>query len=465
MFRQELYRCVTARSDAVFDLVEAVLCADGPVRSLPELSLVGEHRRGHGSVYAALENGRIDVARLRRALASVPLPRAADGRLVLAVDITCWLRPETHTCPERILCHTYGRAKNTHQMIPGWPYSVVCALETGRSSWTAPLDAVRLAPGDDAATVTAAQLRAVIGNLIAGGQQRAGDPDIWIVADAGYDAPRLAFLLADLPVAVLGRMRSDRVLRRPAPPWLPGGTGRPPRHGGEFVFGDPATWGEPDIATTTETRLYGQATAKSWNSLHPRLTHRSSWVTELGKLSVIEGTVIRLDVDRLPSGAIPKPVWLWHSVVDLDAAEVDLLWQAFLRRFDIEHTFRMLRQTLGWTSPKLRDPAAADRWTWLLLAAYTQLRPARPLAADLRRPWEKPAAPQRLTPARVRRGFRHLRPNIACPASAPKPSRPGPGRPPGHRNQHPAPRYDGHIKTASNTRASKPAGPRPRRTG
>jgi hypothetical protein len=29
------------------------------------------------------------------------------------------------------------------------------------------------------------------------------------------------------------------------------------------------------------------------------------------QLPVIEGTVIRLEVDRLPSGAIPKPVWLW----------------------------------------------------------------------------------------------------------------------------------------------------------
>ena len=36
--------------------------------------------------------------------------------------------------------------------------------------------------------------------------------------------------------------------------------------------------------------------------------------------------------------------------------------------------------------PKLRCPAAADRWTWLVLAAHTQLRLARPLAADLRRP-------------------------------------------------------------------------------
>ncbi|MFI6309798.1 transposase [Nocardia fusca] len=330
-FRREFYQCLLRRSDAAFDLVDAVLCADGPVRSLPELSLIGEHRRGHGSVYAALDRGRIDIARLRRALVSVPLPRAADGRLVLAVDITSWLRPEAHTCPQRILCHTDGRANNTAQMIPGWPYSVVAVLESGRSSWTAPLDAVRLAPGDDAATVTAGQLRTVIGNLIEAGHWCPGDPDIWIVADAGYDAPRLAFLLADLPVAVLARMRSDRVLRRRAPARQPGTTGRPPRHGGEFVFGDPATWGEPDTAVTTETRLYGRATARSWNRLHPRLTHRCSWVTQVGKLPVIEGTVIRLDVDRLPSGAIPKPIWLWHSVVDLDATEVEVLWQVFLR--------------------------------------------------------------------------------------------------------------------------------------
>jgi hypothetical protein len=40
-------------------------------------------------------------------------------------------------------------------------------------------------------------------------------------------------------------MRSDRVLRRAAPPRLPGTLGRPLRHGGEFIFGDPGSWGEP----------------------------------------------------------------------------------------------------------------------------------------------------------------------------------------------------------------------------
>lgn len=112
-FRTEFHRCLTRRSDALFELPEAMLCADGPVRSPAELSLVGEHRRGHGSVYAALARGEVDTEGPRRALAATPLPRAADGRLVLTVDITAWLRPEAHTCPQRILCHTYGRGART----------------------------------------------------------------------------------------------------------------------------------------------------------------------------------------------------------------------------------------------------------------------------------------------------------------------------------------------------------------
>lgn len=86
------------------------------------------------------------------------------------------------------------------------------------------------------------------------------------------------------------------------------------------------------------------------------------------------------------------------------SADVDRWWQGLLRRFDLEHTFRFGKQTLGWTTPKLCTPEAADRWTRLLVVAHTQLRLARQLAADLRRPWEKPARPERLTPARVRPG-------------------------------------------------------------
>ncbi len=92
-------------------------------------------------------------------------------------------------------------------MIPDWPYSIVAALEVGRTSWTALLDAVRLEPGADVAAVTAVQVREVVERLVAAGQWKPGDLDILLVLDAGYDVQRLSFLLADLPVDLLGRLR------------------------------------------------------------------------------------------------------------------------------------------------------------------------------------------------------------------------------------------------------------------
>ncbi|MCX4537002.1 hypothetical protein [Streptomyces sp. NBC_01669] len=106
----------------------------------------------------------------------------------------------------------------------------------------------------------------------------------------------------------------------------------------------------------------------------------------------------------------------------------------------MEHTFRFFKQTLGLTRPRLRTPEQADRWVWLILAAYAQLRLARPLTEDLRRPWEKPLTPDRLTPGRVRRGYPRIRRTVGTPARAPKASHPGPGRPKG-RTSTPAPRH------------------------
>jgi hypothetical protein len=441
-FRAELYRCFTARRDELFELADAVLCADGPVATLAGLSLTAEHRRGHGALYDAVNHGEIAVGRLRRSLAGLPLPRAADGRLMLAVDVSNWLRPGAATSPGRLFCHVYGRAKGQAQMIPGWPYSVIAALEPGRTSWTAVLDAVRLGPDDDETEVTAAQVRDVVARLIAAGHWRDGDPAVLIVFDAGYDVTRLAWLLADLPVELLGRLRSDRVMQLPAPPRQPGTMGRPRKHGGQLALADNATWPAPQITTTTVTARYGMAVTAAWDRVHPRLTHRAAWLGHEGPLPVIEGTLIRLQVDHLPGDRDPKPVWLWFSRTGADPAAVDRGWQAFVRRFDLEHTFRLFKQVLGWTAPKIRDPRAADRWTWLIITIHAQLRLARPLADDLRLPWERPAPPGRLTPARVRRGFRNIRATVPCLAGAPKPGKPGPGRPPGSKNRHPATRHD-----------------------
>ena len=359
-FRRDFHACLTARADELSELADAVLCAGSPVRNLAGLSLALEHRRGHGALYDAVGHGRIDIARLRRSLAGLPLPRAADGRLMLAVDVSNWLRPGAATSPDRLFCHVYGRGKGQAQMIPGWPYSVIAALEPGRTSWTAVLDAVRLGPDDDVAEMTAAQVRGVVTRLIEAGHQGEGDPPILIIFDAGYDPMRLACQLADLPVEILGRLRSDRVLHFPGPPRQPGTQGRPRRHGTEFALADPATWPRPPVTTTTATspvRDRGSASlGPAAPAAHPPLRlagPRRAAAGDRGNPDPPAG--------RSPAGdRTPKPIWLWCSVTGAPPAEVDRLWQAFLRRFDLEHTFRLFGQVLGQTAPKIRDPHAAD---------------------------------------------------------------------------------------------------------
>ncbi len=170
-FREDFYACLTRRGDTLFELCDATLCENGPVTSPVVLTLLAEHRRGHGALYDALNCGRIDTVGLRRTLAVLPQPKAADNRLVLAVDVTHWLRPDAPCSPDRLLCHVYGRSgRSSDQLVPGWPYSFVAALETGRTSWCQLLDAVRLGPDDDVAEVIAAQARRVVTDVIAAGQ-------------------------------------------------------------------------------------------------------------------------------------------------------------------------------------------------------------------------------------------------------------------------------------------------------
>jgi hypothetical protein len=251
-FRVDFRACLTRWGDELFEIGDAVLCSDGPVRGLADLSLAPEHTRSHGSVQRAMNDGRIDFERLNWSFVLRDLPRGPGGGIVLAVDVTPWLRPDANTSGQRTFCHTYGRAEGAHEMVPGWAYSIVAALTSGPTSWTAPLDAYRLRPGDHVQQHTARQLRDVVTRIVTLGRWREGDEPIRIVADCGYDGP----YLAGLPVEVCVRMRGDRVLYRDPP--AAGGVGpkggRPRRHGGRFASVPPAPGAiHSTTASTTST--------------------------------------------------------------------------------------------------------------------------------------------------------------------------------------------------------------------
>jgi hypothetical protein len=182
----------------------------------------------------------------------------------------------------------------------------------------------------------------------------------------------------------------------------------------------------------TSDPVYGTVTVQAWAGLHPRLRRAGRWAG-YDRAQVVAGWVIQVQVTSLPKGggSTPATLWLWWSGPPDAAPGPDLCWRSYVHRFDIEHAIRFEKTTLGWTTPALRTPQQADRWTAIILAASAQLVLARPLAADHRLPWERPLPPGHLTPGRVRRDFPRLRPALPPVANPPKPSRAGPGRPKG----------------------------------
>jgi len=117
-FRNSFYECLDRRADALFELTDALLTAEA-VSSPVHLSLQASHRRGWGSLYAALEHGRIDAEALRYLLARNPLAGAEDEQPVYAVDVSVWPRCDAESSPERGFYYHPSRHSSGQPIVAG----------------------------------------------------------------------------------------------------------------------------------------------------------------------------------------------------------------------------------------------------------------------------------------------------------------------------------------------------------
>jgi hypothetical protein len=359
-----------------------------------------------------------------------------------AVDATIWARCDAECSPGRGFYYHPSRHSAGQPIVAGWCYSWLVALSPGADSWAAPLDACRMVVGENVNTVAVRRVRKLLPRLGSLGEAAL------FAFDGGYDPVQLTVGLAGTGTQIVVRVRDDRVFHaRPVPAAPSRRGGQPRRHGARIACAEPHTWPTPNVEHTSDDPAYGRVEVAAWHGLHPR---RHTYRDPNGAMSIVEGTLIRLRVFRLPGrrDREPKTLWLWWHGDDPHALDLDRVWRAYVRRFG--QTFRFAKQVLGWTTPKIRTSEQADRWTWLVVVALTQLRLARGLVADHRLPWQAPQQYTVMTPGRVRQGFGHLLPRIGTPASWPKHTRPGPGRPRGSKSM-PAPRHPALKKTQVKT--------------
>ena len=155
-FRSRLYGCLGRRADALFELTDAILTTNTNP-SLVHLSLASVHRRGWGSLYAALSKGRIGAGVLRNLLARLRLADDPGRARVYAVDRSSWPRCDAECSPDRGYYYHPSRHSAGQPIVAGWAYQLVAELGFERDSWVNPADIRRVKPEEDANLVAIEQ--------------------------------------------------------------------------------------------------------------------------------------------------------------------------------------------------------------------------------------------------------------------------------------------------------------------
>lgn len=411
--RLHAYSCFVRAGDAMMNLCDALLC-ETHARSLAELSLSPFFEREWPSIYEALEDGRIDVPRLRRATIQALLQgRWPYQTLWISFDSSSLARPEAHTSADRGMIYVPNLPHASNPVSVGWQFSSMMLLPETPSSWVGILDQQRISTAQTAVEVACLQLRAVLPVL---------KRPVVIVADRWYATPEFLQVCRELGCRVIVRLKRNRKLYRP--PVRIHKRGASPKDGPLFQGTRPDTLGTPD--EEWEGKHNGKPVRVSrWNHLH---------FSQARDLSL---SVVRVQREQATDSK-RDPRESWFVLLD-DRIPLSQVVNIYARRFSHEHGYRFLKQELLWDKAQVRTPEQYERWSLLVALAHNQLLLACDLGHAAFRPWERPSA-HPLTPQQVRRGMSVILSQVGTPARVCKPRGNSPGRAQGFHPQ-PAQRY------------------------
>ncbi len=415
--RQQMYSCFERSRDALFNLSDALL-SESQARSLPELSLSVFFERRWPSVYEALQDGRINVERLREVFVQALIEsKPIDEPIWLGIDSSSMQRLEAASLRDRGMIYVPNMPHATKPVSVGYQFSTVMLLPEQASSWVGILEQRRIGTEQTAIQVGIEQLRALL-------PQMAGRRVI-LLADRWYATAAFVRACRELHIGALIRLKRNRKLYRAAPPRKPKQRGAPCKHGPLFQGTRPETYGPADAEWEGFDEHGKRVVVSCWVGLHFRETPE------------VEVRVIRVQREAArDTKRDPRESWfVWTGQQDI-ALEQVRTW--YRKRFSQEHGYRFLKQDLLWTQAHLRTPEQLERWSWIVAGACNQLLLAQHLGQAVLRPWE--SKERAVTPRQVRRVMPSILWQVGTPAKPPKPRGKSPGWPTG-RVRTPAPRF------------------------
>ena len=411
-FRQQVYALFENQRDVLFEITDAVIQTSA-ARSYAELSLAPAFTRQWPSLYSAIASGTIDVEGLRALCLQEALRE--QSRLHFAIDVMAVRRMRSPTLKDRVFCHGAQREVGGRGVIIGLPYSILAYVNRRGASWAPAVHTQRVKPDQTAVEVAVAQASWVVERLPA-------ETISEIALDGGYGNLKLFRGLRGVRTFATARMRNDRVLYQLPQNPLGGKKkkrGRRPKYGPEFRFADPRTWPKPNEVLEFEDSKLGRVRMELWSPLRFRL-----------KEEVVDISVVRSQI-HLERDKPPEPHWYGVHNGTTEETTLARVFECITHRWPIEPANRFRKERLYAELPKVRQAEASDLWMSLLQVVEWELYLWRPAASDSHLPWQKPLAPDQLTPGRVIRSLGENLERVGTPVSAALPRGKSPGWPSG----------------------------------
>ncbi len=259
--RQQIYCCFEHSGDALFNLSDALL-SESQARSLPELSLSVFFERRWPSVYEALQDGHINVERLRAVFVQALIgSKAADEPIWLGIDSSSMERLEAASSRDRGIIYMPNMPYATNPVSVGWQFSTVMLLPEQPSSWVGILEQRRIGTEQTAIEVGIEQLRALLPLI--------GRPVI-LLADRWYAVARFVRACRELGCQGLIGLKRNRKLYRAAPPRKAKQRGAARKHGSLFQGTRPETYGPADVEWEGTDEQGKRVVVSCWKHLHFR---------------------------------------------------------------------------------------------------------------------------------------------------------------------------------------------------